>query len=268
MTKTKESREEWVKRVVEMDAEEERKDLSLYLEKYYSINRGAVLRSLSRQFVDRGLKSYFVDSDLRGLKQHFYVNSKLAMASQLETTPSVDIFGAYQPFLYGLLSDSSEIIEWLAQAELKNQDYVEGTHFRLHQFQLILRNEDYTLRKAIEVAAKRGGKRDRIEASSGVDFFSLVLERNQEELQTYIEQAAKIKSPDEYIGQFLAGYAVILAKLCWIRGIEVKIKNPLVPMPLLPVTPLDSYDLEYEFLHAGWTPPQPSMWEAVKRWIK
>lgn len=53
----------------------------------------------------------------------------------------------------------------------------------------------------------------------------------------------------------MAGYAVILAKLCWYRDIEVEIKTPLVPMPLMPIQPLEAYDVEYDFLRTGWAPP-------------
>ena len=79
----------------------------------------------------------------------------------------------------------------------------------------------------------------------------------KEGLQALIENQAKIKSVHELEGQFLAGFAMIHAKLCWCRGIEVQIENPLIPMDLLPIEPLDFYDVEYDFLRPGWSPPPP-----------
>ena len=268
MSEIKETREEWVTRVVSMYEKDTKERVRQYLTEYFKINRGSVLRNIASLPKSRGLKSLFIDGDLSGLKQNFYVASKLTMASQLETNPRVDVFGAYQPFLYGLLSDSPEIIDWLAHAELKDKDYIKCPHFLFSQFQLVLQQDDAALRETIAVVAKKGGNGDKALSAAGTDFFSLLLKRDKEALQTLIENAAKIKSADEYVGQFLAGYAVILAKLCWLRGIEVDIKNPLVPLPILPVKPLDTYDVEYDFLRPDWIPPQPSMAEKFRRWFK
>ncbi len=66
-----------------------------------------------------------------------------------------------------------------------------------------------------------------------------------------------IKSAQEPEGRFIAGLATIHAKLCWYRGLEVKVLNSLVPMPLMPIKPLETYEIEYDFLRADWTPPPP-----------
>lgn len=216
----------------------------------------------------RGLKSFFIDTDLRGLKQNFYVASQLLIASQKEAEPGGDVFATYAPFLYGLLSDSPEIYDWLAQAELKDKDYVKGPHFLFHQFQLVLRRDDDALRETIDIVGKKGSNRDKALVKAGQDFFSLLLKQDKEGLQTLIENHAKIKPAQELEGQFLAGFAVIHAKLCWYRGIEVQIQNPLVPMPLMPIQPLEAYDVEYDFLRPGWTPPPPpGLFTKVKRWL-
>ena len=39
-------------------------------------------------------------------------------------------------------------------------------------------------------------------------------------------------------------------------------------MTLLPVQPLDTYDVEYDFLRSGWVPSQPGVVERVTRWFK
>jgi hypothetical protein len=268
MTETKETREEWLTRVVGVWEQLTEKRVRRYLTDYYKLERASVLRNMAPLSEDRGLKCYFIDNDLHGLKQNFYVFCKLLMASQKEAEPGGDVFATYAPFLYGLLSDSPEIYNWLAHAELKNKDYVKAPHFLFHQFQLVLRHDDAALRETIAIAAKKGGNRDKALAAAGQDFFSLLLKRDKDGLQTLIEGYAKIKSAQELEGQFLAGFAVIHAKLCWIRGIEVDIKNPLVPMPLPPVQPLDAYDVEYDFLRPDWVPPAPGLLEKMKRWFK
>lgn len=228
-----------------------------YLSNYHRINRGAVLSHIAALPEIRGLKAHFISGDLRSLKQNFYVACKLHMASLEEAQPVYDPFATYAPFLYGLLSDSPEIHDWLTHAALKDRDYVKGPHFRWHQFQLVLRRDDEALRETIAQVARKGGKHDKTLSQAGKDFFSLLLTKDKDGLQALIENQAKIKSANELEGQFLAGFAVIHAKLCWIRGIEVQIHNPLVPMALMPIEPLDAYDVEYDFLRPGWEPPPP-----------
>ncbi|QPF73477.1 hypothetical protein G8A07_11475 [Roseateles sp. DAIF2] len=252
-----ETREEHLKRAVEAWEQLTEDRVNLYLNKYYSLDRESVLPNIAPLSVDRGLECIFIEGELRGMKQNFYVACKLFVASQQEAKPSGDVFADYAPFLYGLLSDSPEIYDWLAHVELKDKDYVKGAHFLFHQFQLAMQRDDEALREAIALVAKKGGNRDKALAQAGQDFFSLLLKQDKVGLQAMIEGQAKIKSAHELEGQFLAGFAVIHAKLCWYRGIEVQIQNPLVPMPLMPIQPLDAYDVEYDFLRPGWMPPPP-----------
>ena len=266
MSKIKETREEWLAGVVDIWEDSTKERVHRYLTEYHKLKKGSVLRNISPLSENRGLKSFFIDADLKGLKQNFYVVCKLLMGSEREAEPGSDVFATYAPFLYGLLSDSPEIYDWLTHSELKNNDYVKGPHFRWHQFQLVLRRDDDALRETIAVVAKKGRKHDKALSQAGQDFFSLLLKNDKEGLQALIEDQAKIKSVNELEGQFLAGFAVVHAKLCWYRGIEVQIQNPLVPMELMPIQPLDAYDVEYDFLRPGWTPPPPpGLFAKVKR---
>lgn len=266
MNKIKETREDLLFKVVAIWEDLTKERVNRYLNEYHTLKRGSVLRSISPLSEDRGLKSYFIDNDLHGLKQNFYVVCKLLMASQKEVEPGGDVFAMYSPFLYGLLSDSAEIYDWLTHADLKEKNAVKTPHFLFHQFQLVLRRDDEALRETIALVAKKGGKHDKALSQAGQDFFSLLLKNDKEGLQALIEDQAKIKSAQELEGQFLAGFAVVHAKLCWYRGVEVQIQNPLVPMPLMPIKPLDAYDVEYDFLRPGWTPPPPpGLFAKVKR---
>lgn len=257
MSRTNETREEFLTRVVAQIGELAESWSKNYMKDYYRYKRGATLCAIKVLPEVTGLKCFFIDNDLHGLKQKFYVYCKLLMASEKEAEPGGDAFATYAPFLYGLLSDSPEIYDWLAHAELKDEDYIKGPQFLFKQFQLVLRRDDDALRETIALVAKKGGNRNKALAQAGEDFFSLLLKQDKEGLQALIEDQAKIKSVNELEGQFLAGFAVVHAKLCWYRGIEVQIQNPLVPMALMPIEPLDAYDVEYDFLRPGWQPPPP-----------
>ncbi|URI07453.1 immunity 49 family protein [Aquincola tertiaricarbonis] len=257
MSKMQETAMEALCRATEVLEKNTIERVTAYTSKYSKIKRGAVLSHIAALPEIRGLKAHFIDKDPKSLKQNFYVACKLHMASLREAEPVYDPFSTYTPFLYGLLSDSPEIHDWLTHAALKDREYVKGPHFRWHQFQLVLRRDDEALRETIVQVAKKGGKHDKALSRAGQDFFSLLLKQDKDGLEALIEDQAKIKSVNELEGQFLAGFAVIHAKLCWIRGIEVQIQNPLVPMALMPIEPLETYDVEYEFLRPGWEPPPP-----------
>jgi len=266
MSDIKETCEEWLAGVVSIWHESTNERVHRYLTEYHKLKKGSVFRNIAPLLKLRGLKFYFINDDQRGLKQNFYVYCKLLMAAEQEAEHCGDAFATYASFLHGLLSDSPEIYDWLAHAELQEKNTVKTPHFLFHQFQLVLRRDDEALRETIAVVAKKGGKHDKALSQAGQDFFSLLLKQNKEGLQALIEDQAKIKSARELEGQFLAGFAVVHAKLCWYRGIEVQIQNPLVPMPLMPIRPLESYDVEYDFLRPGWTPPPPpGLFAKVKR---
>lgn len=260
----KETREERLMRVLAQSDANFKAHISAYVEnRSRCINRPGTLATIAVDSKYRGLFSYFIEGELLGLKGNFYTASKLLEESLRH---GWDAFSTYHSFLLGLLSDSPEIYDWLAHAELKDKDYVKGPNFKFHQFQLVLRRDDEALRETIAIVAKKGSNRDKVLAQSGQDFFSLLLKQDKEGLQALIENQAKIKSAQELEGQFLAGFAVIHAKLCWYRGIEVQIQSPLVPMALMPIQPLETYDVEYDFLRPGWVPPPPpGLFAKVKR---
>ncbi len=259
-----ETPKEWLARVARERTEDVNVPITGYVRnRSLGFNRPGVLFEIAQKPRYVGLASFFIEHNILWLKQNFYVFGKLLQQSQIQ---GWDAFATYAPFLYGLLSDSPEIYDWLAHAELKEKGQVKTPHFLFHQFQLVLRRDDEALRETITVVAKKGEKRDKTLSQAGQDFFSLLLKQDKEGLQALIENQARIKSVQELEGQFLAGFAVIHAKLCWYRGIEVQIQNPLVPMALMPIEPLDAYDLEYDFLRPGWTPPPPpGLFAKVKR---
>ncbi|MFC4263902.1 Imm49 family immunity protein [Ferruginibacter yonginensis] len=48
--------------------------------------------------------------------------------------------------------------------------------------------------------------------------------------------------------QYVSFPALGYAKLAWLKGIEVEVKSHLVPKELLPIQPLEKYEIPYDFL--------------------
>ena len=218
-----------------------------------------------------GMYDYLVEGKIRSLKQHFYVASKLCLASiredeyqQFET--GGDIFDA-------LLSDCSEVINAMAHLEtptlIRERDNPLWSRFHVHMLQLAIRGEDAALREKIEKIAKHGKKPERQASTSGQDFYSLLLQRDQAGLESLIQnKSARIKSADPLIEDWMSYLGTLQTKLCWLKGIPVQIDSPLVPMELMPIQPLAHYDDVYDFLQPGWVPPSQGIVGRVSRWLK
>jgi hypothetical protein len=226
-----------------------------------------------------GIYAYFADGNIALMKQHFHVEAKLNIASAglkwgLDLSSTAGL-------LYTLLSDSSEVIQAYGYLEpeeyLKNRDNPKLMQFLVHMYQLAIRDEHDALRAKISIAAQKSGQKLREEFSAGQDFFSLLLKRDQKALETHITKKANqwqaiIKRGGEtgtpLSENLMASIAMQEAKLCWLKGIEVQIDHPLVPMELLPIKPLEHYDDVYDFLQSGWEPPQQSFFERTWRELK
>lgn len=240
---------------------------------------GAVLSSMASNHERLGVYAYFAESNLAEMKQHFYVVAKLNIASVGlrwgETLSSTT------DFLYIMLSDSPEVIKAYASLEpeeyLKNRENPRVMAFLVHMYQLALRGEHDALRVKIAIAAQKSGQKLREEFSAGEDFFSLLLKRDKSALEALITKKANqwqaiIKKGGEtgtpLSENLMASIAMEYAKLCWLKGIEVEIDHPLIPMELLPIKPLTHYDDVYDFLDPNWQPPPQGFIDKVANFFK
>lgn len=242
-------------------------DLDYYYNKFYEANRGAVLRAIADTHKYRAIKSCLIDNDLNAMRQNFYTASRLFEAARAEgfNTDFKNTGAPLIPLLCALLSDCTERIRATAEANLAYKDNPKSYHFYSRMLQLLLLEDHTALREMIAIGIKKCGKPFRDELAEGRDFISLVLARNQAGLESYIFNKTKIKM-DIVEGDFLAVWAVVYAKICWLKGIKVVVDHPLVPMSLMPIEPLPEYRLEYDFLHPDWQPPKPGVMLRLKRW--
>lgn len=221
------------------------------------LRRGVVLGHLARNHVGLGVNAYFVQGDLQQLKQHFHVASVLyAYSVNEDGGPAFELDTS---FLVALLSDSPKVIKLFSTLKPSEfapaRDDPRQSQFYAHMFQLVLQDDRALLREKIALAARKAGKRDRGEFAAGQDLYSLLLARDKAGLEARLDRRARIKSVNPWVEDFIAGAAMVEAKLCWLKGIPVQINNPLIPMALLPVQPLAHYDDVYDFLQPGWKPP-------------
>lgn len=216
-----------------------------------------------------GLFKYFVDADENNFKQHLYTACQLRLAEiEIDSYQRFDI--GYE-LLFALLSDSSEMVKIMSS--LAPDDFCSAREnplnpqFRVHMWQLALQGDYAALEGKINRLAKNGRKADRVLASEGRDFFSLLIKESKGELRDLICRDANLQSQDAITEDYLSFLATLEAKICWYRGVPVEIDHPLVPMKLMPIRPLEHYDDVYDFLKPGWQPPPQGFFGKLSRFF-
>ncbi len=58
----------------------------------------------------------------------------------------------------------------------------------------------------------------------------------------------KARNTDTLLNKYISMPALGYAKLAWYLGVEVEVNSPLIPKDLLPIKPLDNYEIPYDFL--------------------
>ena len=265
------TREQGLRNVLNAEEADRPRQIDWLLHGGKNVRRGSILCGLAGLSKTRGVYAYFIERNAHAIKQHFYVASKLTLASAGQD--GGEDFGSADSFLYGLLSDNIEVINALANAEspdlIRERDNPLWAGFHVHMLQLAIRGEHALLQAKIEKLAKNGKKLEREECAKGQDFYSLLLKRDKVGLERLIQDKhARIKSVNVRIEDFMSYLGTLETKLCWLKGIQVQIKGPLVPMELMPIEPLSHYDDEYEFLKPGWVAPAQGLFGKVSRWLK
>lgn len=235
------------------------------------VRLGVALCGLAQRAQTQALHAYFVAHDIHGFKQNCYLASKLTLASVGQDGGAVFEIGT--DFLYGLMSDNTDVVRALSQVEvpqlIAERDNPISSRFQVHMWQLAIRDENDALLAKIEKLSKHGARKtERAACATGRDFFSLLVKRDAAGLKELIENRhSRIKSDGTLFDDFVAFRATLETKLCWFKGIPVEIDSPLVPMELMALKPLERYDDVYDFLKSGWVPPQQGLLGKVSRWI-
>jgi len=237
------------------------------LERIYFHRHAGSLRMLMDKVefhaLAKGMHGYYIEGDSSKLKQCFHVATKVRLSG-----PDVD-FGTGRCLLHALLSDNEEVIQAAAMASSDKLRKAGAnplySAFHVRMIQQAIAGEDDGLRVNIAKLAKNGEKAYRQAAAAGTDFYSLLLAQDRDGLKQLVQEHAKVKSADVLFENSMSYLGTLQTKLCWRRGIELEIDSPLVPMELMPVRSLDSYDDVYEFVNPEWVPPRQGILGRLER---
>mgnify|MGYP000963221489 CR=1 FL=1 len=224
-------------------------------------NRCELLHKMSLDHLTVGLHAWLVEHDPIRLKQHFYLSSMLNLSSLEQAhLSSVKLKARFTPALF---SDNAEIIQRYAalvgRPLYKGKPQADVLPHQANLLQLLLRDEPHELDRQLVLAGEHCVE---LEKGSGHEmlpsprFYVSLRGGDKAMLEALIllharQRAAVIskrqRPPRSLIGHFLSASA-LMSKLCWIRGMPVHVEHDLVPMDLMPVTPLPQYLDTYDFL--------------------
>lgn len=236
--------------------------------------RSIVFIMFSDEMSFKAFYSWYIDNDKKTCKQHFYVSARLKIfASQFQTISWN--MGSTRDFLSALLSDSSDMILLYSQFTTSSKthedlpsfvdaEFMSNKHdhrFLVHYLQHLMKKNWERANKIQEVTEQKIKKLDEIMVY-WFRFGQALQIGNEEEMKTVINELLQPKkhkkynkdNPYDLFGEVWSHYPTMFTKLAWMHGYELQIDNPLVPMELMPIEPLDHYDDVYDFLKPDFNP--------------
>jgi hypothetical protein len=85
------------------------------------------------------------------------------------------------------------------------------------------------------------------------EFYKALLIKDKSKCEEILEQLVspvihKKRNDNAVLNKYVSQPALGYAKLAWRQGLEVEVNSPLVPKEILPIEPLDNYEIPYDFL--------------------
>ncbi|WP_119025099.1 immunity 49 family protein [Acinetobacter soli] len=231
---------------------------------------GYIYESLSMGSIRKGFSSLLVENNFEKLKQWFYVASLLRSES-CKYTGGWNMWTPHA-FIFPLLTDNEDLIKIYSSLTTVNDNdhhksFVEAINypregrFNVLRFQAVLRQDWNKVNQMKEIFHEKIKKAKNFELWE-MDFYTALQNKDANSAQQIIYEYLHPKIHkylnqhlvEEFSGDIWSHHPVMFTKLAWINGLEIEIDNPLVPMELMPVKPLDHYDYHYDFLDPNWKP--------------
>lgn len=245
--------------------------------------QAAVYESLAAYATCNGFKEWLFKRNLDCLKQWFYVSSLLRIESARYPGGFAYTMSTPDEFIFSILSDNKEVIEKFAHLdtvhllwgeyepsyqEAKFKPSKDDPRYRTHALQAVLRHDwdDYQEIKSV-TNQKINKLREVVQFEFGI--YDAIYQKDKDKIIEIVQTLLKPKVhnaynkdfSEEFNGEIWSHHPVMFTKLAWMNGLEIEIDNPLVPMELMPIKPLEHYDYHYDFLDPNWKPK--SLWSKL-----
>ncbi|MDG1871878.1 MAG: immunity 49 family protein [Flavobacterium sp.] len=219
------------------------------------------------------LCSFFEEHNLSKAKQYFYVYGLLDAFSIKQFNSGHFTYDLHSigyamlsdnlPFIkndYAHLSFTDFYLEDITEKRIDRtmEDHVlageDGCIFVHTVQQFLLGNNDLVERNiGIMENIWFSGKNQNSTMQYDVNFFRALHQKDKSKCETILKEMVSPKihqkrNDEALLKKYISMPALGYAKIAWILGIEVQVNSKLIPKELLPVEPLEHYDIPYEFL--------------------
>ncbi len=167
-------------------------------------------------------------------------------------------------YCFTLMSDNELLIEKLAHVG-NDLDIPRRNKGSLNlMLQCAMRDDIQALTEAMAVYEKYAVKKRWDELQ--LEFYRTYIDRDEERVKDVLTEleTPKLRRQSIFYREFIDDYLSILTaaylKMCWRNGMEIQIDSPTVPMAMMPVEPLETYEVAYPYLE-GW---ESEEWETAE----
>lgn len=229
--------------------------------------------SLKRSNLIFALYSCFEEQDIEKAKQYFY-NCGLLDVFNIKKFNSGQFVYDLHSIGYAMLSDNIAFVKndfahltftdfYLEDDTRKRIDRTMEDHVLegedgcvfVHTVQQFLLGNEVLIQRNIDIMERVyfSDKYQNSVMQYDVNFFKALLNRDKSKCETILKEMVSPKihqkrNDDPLLKKYISMPALGYAKLAWILGVEVEVKSKLIPKALLPVQPLEKYEIPYDFL--------------------
>jgi hypothetical protein len=213
--------------------------------------------------IDMAVQS-MVNQDYSGAKQHFFTAALIDKLRVEEFNDNLFDFGL--PYVvYPILSDNDHLIESYSRLKYRQSGKLAGMEENVlngedaiwcNTVQLLMGNDILGVKRNLSIIEKvtlQKLAKNQQELIIDYEFYKALLAKDKSQCEKLIEQLLspqvhKKRNINNVLSPYVSQPALGYAKLAWRLGVEVEINSPLVPKALLPIEPLDHYEIPYDFL--------------------
>jgi hypothetical protein len=209
--------------------------------------------------------SNLIKSEFDVLKQNFYL-SGLIDELQIKKFNSRLLDYGLNSISYCILSDNEALIQRYTalryerglNAELSMDEMVAIGELPIwcNTVQFFMANDNAGVEKNLNIIESKTLKnlpKKEEGLKDDYEFYKALHSGDKAKMEEVLEKLTspkihKKRNDNPILNQYISLPALGYAKLAWRKGIEVEVKSPLVPKELLPIVPLDNYEIPYDFL--------------------
>lgn len=242
------------------------------IKKFIDTNRNHLTRSLSSKNIFFGVNS-LIENKKTEAKQYFF---NVAFLGAYRITNFQDRLLDYDipKISFALLSDNWNYLENVYSKLRYNSFYIDDTtneKINISMDEMVSQGESAIWCNTVQFFMAndiKGVERNlniietitlpklptnQKELKLDYEFYKALLSNDKGKCEEVLEQLVspkihKKRNDNAVLSKYVSQPALGYAKLAWRQGLEVEVNSPLIPKEILPIEPLDNYEIPYDFL--------------------